>query len=302
MQSVRSLLQSFVLLGCACICALGVASVYYPFTFRVVDVERGSALFQRNCASCHSLVEFPGIGAGPALNSIGSSAAERVPGMSAEEYLFESIVDPARFQASPDGTMPQGIAQQFSDGELADLIAYLMQQGGTVDYRAVIQAVERIPVSQTQKMESLMLGSIERGREFFNGKGQCVSCHTLDGSPTDNLGAPSLLSIGLNSREYLERAVCQPSAQILEQYRQWSVNRGGVLVTGRRLPSDADTVLLLVAEPNSGWRIQQFSTDELEEFENGELVQPVTTSVMPTFETWREEELNTLIDYLCTLR
>jgi cytochrome c2 len=285
-----------------CLGALGVATIYYPATFQVVDVERGRTLFQQNCASCHSFEPRPGSSAGPSLISIGAVAAKRISGMSAEEYLLESIVDPARYQAAPEGTMPQRIAQQFSKADLGDLIAFLMQHGGAVDYRSVLGVVEQTPLQQATAVETLNLASIENGKEYFHGRGQCGACHNFDESPGNSIGAPSLLLVGLNSREYLERAVCQPDAQILEGYRQYSVNCGGVPVTGRRLPSKSGSVRLLVAEPTGGWNVREFATSELEPFDDGSVVQALATSPMPKLDAWRADELSALIDFLLTLR
>ncbi len=77
------------------------------------------------CTSCHT----PGSSAfslGPKLVGIGQHAGERIPGMSANEYLLQSIIDPAAYVVSGyrDIMYPQ-FGEKLSQQDLADLIAYL---------------------------------------------------------------------------------------------------------------------------------------------------------------------------------
>ncbi len=89
------------------------------------DPAAGEQLFEASCGACHGAED----GAGPALTGMGERAATRVDGMTAEEYLHESIVDPSAYVV--DGfadIMPKGFADQFSDQELSDLVAYILTQ------------------------------------------------------------------------------------------------------------------------------------------------------------------------------
>lgn len=91
----------------------------------VGDPEAGETLFASGCAACHQSTD----GAGPALPSMGERAAERVEGQTAAEYLHESIVDPAAYRVENFGDiMPKNYGEQFSDQELADLVAYILTQ------------------------------------------------------------------------------------------------------------------------------------------------------------------------------
>ncbi len=94
--------------------------------------ERGRQLFQSSsvaglpgCAACHSLE--PGtVLVGPSLAGIGTRAAQRVPGMSAEEYLRQSILEPDAYvvEGFPKGAMPA--YRNISEQDLQDLIAFLL--------------------------------------------------------------------------------------------------------------------------------------------------------------------------------
>jgi cytochrome c553 len=91
-------------------------------------VERGRQVYAAlECGSCHE-AGFRNFfrRVGPPLEHVGTAAAQRRPGMSAEEYLRESITDPGAYvvQGYPDA-MPRGLARDLSPEDLAALIAYL---------------------------------------------------------------------------------------------------------------------------------------------------------------------------------
>ena len=70
---------------------------------------------------------------GPDLSHLGTDAAERKPGMSAEDYIFESIRDPEAFVApgvprAIPGIMTAGITAGLSDDEVNALVDFLMAQ------------------------------------------------------------------------------------------------------------------------------------------------------------------------------
>lgn len=87
----------------------------------------GAAGSAPGCAACHSPLEGTVI-VGPSHFGVGTAAASRVSGMSAEEYLRESIVDPNAFIV--DGfvadIMYQLYGEQLSEEDIADLVAYLL--------------------------------------------------------------------------------------------------------------------------------------------------------------------------------
>jgi mono/diheme cytochrome c family protein len=86
------------------------------------------------CPACHT-IEGVSVGpVGPELTNIATVAATRVDGMTAEEYIRESIVDPAAF-ISPDcptgpcadpTIMPLNFADQVTEEQLANLVMYLL--------------------------------------------------------------------------------------------------------------------------------------------------------------------------------
>ena len=81
------------------------------------------------CRICHSLTKGEKI-IGPSFYGIADRAGERVPGLTAEEYLHQSIVEPNAFVVPgyPSGQMIQNFGQILTEEQIQDLIAFLMTQ------------------------------------------------------------------------------------------------------------------------------------------------------------------------------
>jgi hypothetical protein len=76
---------------------------------------------------CHSLDPGEDL-VGPSLAGIGTTAANRIPGLSAEDYIRQSIVDPNAYtvEGFQEGQMLQDYDERLTPGELEALITYLM--------------------------------------------------------------------------------------------------------------------------------------------------------------------------------
>lgn len=89
--------------------------------------ERGKALFNNakaGCFLCHTVAGSGGT-RGPDLSHIGTVAENRKPGMSADDYLKESLLEPSTYVVPPFENIMPPIAQNLSSEELSDLLAYL---------------------------------------------------------------------------------------------------------------------------------------------------------------------------------
>jgi mono/diheme cytochrome c family protein len=99
----------------------------------VGDPARGKKLFTTfqpaagaACNACHRADTEKRL-VGPGLLNVGTRAAHRVNGLSAETYIRQSIIDPTAYVV--DGyqpIMPQTFRKAFTDAQLDDLVAYLM--------------------------------------------------------------------------------------------------------------------------------------------------------------------------------
>lgn len=88
------------------------------------------------CSACHTIPPITNEDrfVGPNLSNIGIEAASRLPDMSAEEYIRQSIAEPDVYLAArdatgvpaPAGIMPQNYAEQINPQELDALVAFLL--------------------------------------------------------------------------------------------------------------------------------------------------------------------------------
>lgn len=98
------------------------------------DPEAGEKLYNEtslgtnaSCRICHSLEPGDDL-VGPSFAGIATRAGSRIPGLSAEEYLRQSIVDPDAFivDGFPSGMMVPNFDETLSDAQIDDLVAFLM--------------------------------------------------------------------------------------------------------------------------------------------------------------------------------
>lgn len=80
------------------------------------------------CVTCHYVNAEQGDFTGPNLAGIATEAGDRVEGQSAEEYLYNSIVNPNDHvvEGFTAGVMPQNYGDILTDEEIDSLVAYLM--------------------------------------------------------------------------------------------------------------------------------------------------------------------------------
>jgi cytochrome c2 len=95
------------------------------------DIERGAELFiQRikgapSCAGCHTLTDVQEVG--PGLAGYSQRAVTRVDGLSAEEYTYNSILQPSSYVVDGySNLMYQQFRNKLNNQALADIIAYLL--------------------------------------------------------------------------------------------------------------------------------------------------------------------------------
>ena len=98
------------------------------------DPAAGEELYNTNleeepgrhaCSECHTLETRESFG--PTFLGIAERAGERVEGMTAEEYLRESIVDPKAYIAGDYlFPMPTVYGEILTDEQINDLIAFLL--------------------------------------------------------------------------------------------------------------------------------------------------------------------------------
>jgi len=105
--------------------------------------EKGKILFETfqddagsgySCANCH-LPDSEKTEIGPGLLNIKQRAATRVEGLSAAEYIYESITNSMAYtvEGFEADLMPQNWAEIYTDLEIFDIVAYLVTLEGESD-------------------------------------------------------------------------------------------------------------------------------------------------------------------------
>ena len=107
------------------------AAVGDPERGRQIWDDGGDTVLSGGCSNCHSLdgSEKVGPDRAPTFQGISGRAGDQVPGLSAEEYLRESIVDPAAYIVEGySDFMPKGFEILLSEEDIDNLVGFLLTQ------------------------------------------------------------------------------------------------------------------------------------------------------------------------------
>ncbi|MEP7308938.1 MAG: c-type cytochrome [Acidobacteriota bacterium] len=171
------------------------------------DIDEGAATFRGYCATCHGADgnDVAGI-------DLGRGVFRRAV---SDQDLVQIIRNGIAGTAMP--------ASGLSDQQASRVIAYLRLMSSDA------QAAGRSGVA-------------ERGRTTFEGRGQCLSCHSVNGR--GGRVGPDLNDIGrARAAAALERSIVDPDAEVLATNRFYRVTTAdGTTVTGRLLNLDTFSV------------------------------------------------------------
>ncbi len=83
---------------------------------------------QQGCVGCHTISGLSEATTGPVLDGLASNAGERVDGLSAEEYILQSIHEPGAYivDGFDDGIMPQNFGELISEADFDNLLLFLL--------------------------------------------------------------------------------------------------------------------------------------------------------------------------------
>lgn len=277
---------------------------FFPLT--QVDYERGHQLFQKRCATCHAVDEQSVAAFGPDLSQIGAAAATRLPQLSAEEYLLQSIIDPNAYRpAGNQGVMPADISAGLKPQDVLSLIGFLMSRGGQPDGRRLLSLLHKVHIPASSSTEGVDLAAVEAGKQLFLGKGGCAKCHILRDLPGHHLRAPSLLHAGTHEAEYLRDAIRDPSKHLAPGYATWTAYlASGKTVVGR-LIRQTESSLVLLTDSGGSLRLVELPLEEIEIEEDGTpMAFPSPQSAMPNLPpgSLSDSEIEELVAFLKSLR
>jgi putative heme-binding domain-containing protein len=155
-------------------------------------------------------------------------------------------------------------------------------------------ALSAQPPAAAPKEIVLPPGDIARGKAIFEGKGQCLTCHRVNGNGSRQ--GPDLSEIGAarKSAEYLEAALIDPDADVAAANRYVRVvTKDGVAITGKLLNHDNFTIQML--DPQD--KLRSFSRSDLKQSEI------LVKSQMPSYKgKLSQQEIADVINYLSSLK
>jgi putative heme-binding domain-containing protein len=222
------------------------------------DIEYGARLYAERCVACHGERgdQIPGV----------NFRSGALPNSPTDRDLSNILRDGIPGTAmSPTG---------YNDTERTALVAYIRNMG-KVDLASVPQ------------------GDPARGREIFEGKGECASCHRVDGRGSRS--APDLSDIGaLRTAATLQLTLVDPDAALQPINRPVHiVTRDGRVIDGRRLNEDTFTVQLIDEHAH----LVSLEKSDLREYD------VLTKARMPSYaETLNDQERADVLAYLLSLK
>ncbi|HUR34050.1 MAG TPA: c-type cytochrome [Vicinamibacterales bacterium] len=222
------------------------------------DIEAGSRLYAAQCSLCH----------GP--------TGDGINGVDLRRGVFRrSVSDEDLAQVITTGIAAAGMPGfKFQPSELNAVIAYIragFDPSGT----------------------AVKVGDPARGKALYAGKGNCGSCHRVNG--TGPRTAPDLSDIGaVRTPSALQRSLLDPTSAMLPINRPVrAVTKDGRTVRGRRLNEDTYTVQLIDDQE----RLVSLVKADLREYELGK-----TSPMPPAGRSLSADEVADLVAYLLTLK
>jgi len=230
----------------------------HPGQYSQADIEAGSRLYSSQCQQCHGLN-------GDQITGIDLRRGQFRRSTS-DEDLAKVITTGVPGTAMPPFTM--------QPPEVSSVIAFIragFDPAGT----------------------AVKVGNAARGRQVFEGKGTCTTCHRVNG--TGPRVAPDLSDIGAaRTPAALQRALTDPSAGMLPINRPVRIAmKDGRTLTGRRVNEDTFTVQVIDQQE----RLLSLEKKDIKSLE----VQ--TTSPMPSYNgKLTPDEMSDVIAYLISLK
>jgi len=230
----------------------------HPGQYSPADVEAGSRLYSAQCQLCHGIT------------------GDQVAGIDLRRGQFRranSDEDLARVITTgvPGTAMPPFALQPEEVNRVIAFIRAGFDPAGT----------------------AVKVGNAARGRILFDGKGNCTSCHRVNGRGPRV--APDLSDVGAaRSPGSLQRSLVDPSSQMMPINRPVRiVTKDGKTIAGRRLNEDTFTVQVIDE------RERLLSLDK----STIKAMTVETKSTMPAYAgKLTDDEISDLIAYLLTLK
>ncbi len=224
-----------------------------------LDIRMGERLFQQQCGRCH------GIDAGG--GELGPDLTSGYRTVSTDAGLFDIIRN-----GLPNSQMI-GISRASTNQSVWMVVSYLNSLNETPDVN--------------------LPGNATNGEQLFAGKGNCSSCHMVNGQ--GGRRGQDLSRVGeRRDPDELRSDLQNPDEEVPPRWWTLRVTRqDGSVVQGLRMGEDTFSMRIMDADEN----LWSFAKDSVQSYER------ITASTMPaTGRTLTSSELDDLIAYLYSLR
>jgi len=222
------------------------------------DIVYGSAIYANQCAQCH----------GPNGDLIGGV---NLRGGDLKRAATDEALRGIMTAGIPGTAMP---AFKLDPSEMIAIIAYVRNMR---DFES----------------KSVRLGDATHGQTLFEGKGNCTTCHRVNGKGA-RLG-PNLTQVGsVRPASLLELSLVDPTSAMLPLNRSIrAVTKDGTVITGRRLNENTYSVQLIDTQE----RLVSLEKSDLREYS------VLKTSPMPSYkDTLTSAERADVLAYLLSLK
>ncbi len=225
--------------------------------YEQADIEYGLVVYRAECTTCHG------------------ETGDGVPNVDLRSGRLRQVATDRELRRLIRDGIPGTAMPPFSldPAESVAIVAYLRNMNFEAD--------------------AVALGDRERGQILFAGKGECATCHRVNG--TGPRVAPELTTIGaVRAPGALQRSLLDPTGSMRPINRPVVlVTQDGERVAGRRLNEDTYTVQLI----DEHERLLSLDKADLQEYTI------LTESPMPSYaDRLNAQELADLLAYLVSLK
>ena len=270
-HKILGLVKAAVLCGTIVLCLGLFTELLSPTTYAedggtlyntAVDIRMGNRYFERQCSRCHGF-DAKGNDETGAPDLTGTLRRA-----SSDAGIFNII------REGIPGTAMLPVAADVPDPTVWQLVAY-------------INSLRYDPASVD------LAGNADSGADLFSGKGECSSCHMVNGQG-GRLG-PDLSRVGEDQTpEDLLNSMLNPDAEVAPRW--WTIQvagEDGEIREGFRMNEDSFSLRIMDADAN----LWSFQKRDIESYERSE------KSTMPGYgQALSDGELDDLVAYLFSLR
>ncbi|MCA9151872.1 MAG: c-type cytochrome [Planctomycetales bacterium] len=263
-----------------------------------VSVAAGESKFRDHCGACHIVEKGITTHHGPNLYDFGKIAGTRKPGLTAAQYVLESVLDPEAFVAAQNRHgMPRNLASNFTEADLRNIVAYVVSRGANANF----EEISKLPIPDTvgvSESRVVRREDMELAERVLRERGGCLQCHALYRNAEYTIFAPALFGVGLSDEALLRESIVDPNKVISPAHRWVNVMLTSGKVESGKIVGQSPERILLVKRGDANDLVQVvIARDEIDEVDGQLEITTAVQSPMPTGldKLLSEHELDVLI-------